>query len=430
MQRDRTAGATPTQAGTPATRRRSTVRARCRIALLTAAFLAAIGLATAPPAAAAAVAVAAPAHETLRVCADPDNLPFSSAEGSVRGLSLEIAQLVADALGRTLEPVWTVTIFGKRSLRTTLLAGQCDAFVGLPETMDFMGKRLIYSQPLFTMGYALVLPADQEVHDLAGLNGKRVGVQFATPPQSLLATRPAVTGVTFMDSGAAMAALARGEIDAAFVWGPVAGYLDRTALAGRFHVVPVAGDDMQWPVGIGFARGQTALRDAVDHVLAGLGAAIGQVAEKYGLPTQAPVRFAAADRGWTARTSGPVGARVVLAAATGEEPTSSSSNSNQLALARPTGPLDMGELTPEAVEGRAIFNGICAHCHGPNAEQAVARINLRLLRRRYGEKMDDIFIYTVTHGRPSKGMPNWSGILTDDDFVKIRAFLHSVQQSE
>ena len=430
MQRDRTAGATPTQAGTPAPRRRSTVRARCRTALLAAAFLAAIGLATAlpgaPPAAAAA-AVAAPAHETLRVCADPDNLPFSSAEGSVRGLSLEIAQLVADALGRTLEPVWTVTIFGKRSLRTTLLAGQCDAFVGLPETMDFMGKRLIYSQPLFTMGYALVLPADQEVHGLAGLDGKRVGVQFATPPQSLLATRPAVTGVTFMDPGAAMAALAHGDIDAAFVWGPVAGYLDRTALAGRFHVVPVAGDDMQWPVGIGFARGQTALRDAVDHVLAGLGAAIGQVAEKYGLPTQAPVRFAAAERGWFAGERGPVGARVVLAAATGEEPASSS---NQLALARPTGPLDMGELTPEAVEGRSIFNGICAHCHGPNAEQAVTRINLRLLKRRYGEKMDDIFIYTVTHGRPSKGMPNWSGILTDDDFVKIRAFLHSVQQSE
>ena len=105
-------------------------------------------------------------------------------------------------------------------------------------------------------------------------------------------------------------------------------------------------------------------------------------------------------------------------------------SSSQFALARPSGPIDMGELSAEAVEGRSIFNGICAHCHGPNAEQAVSRINLRLLQRRYGEKMDDIFIYTVTHGRPSKGMPNWSGILTDSDFVKIRAFLHSVQQSE
>ena len=438
MQRDRTADVTPTQAGTPAHRRRPTVRARCRSALLAAVpFLAAMGLATAlpgAPAAAAAMAVAAPAHAPLRVCADPDNLPFSSAEGSVRGLSLEIAQLVADALGRSLEPVWTVTIFGKRSLRTTLLAGQCDAFVGLPETTDFMGKRLIYSQPLFTMGYALVLPADRDAHGLADLDGKRVGVQFATSPQSLLATRPAVTAVTFMDPGAAVAALARGELDAAFVWGPVAGYLDHTELAGRFHIVPVAGEDMQWPVGIGFARDQTALRDAVDGVLAGLGDAIGQVAQKYGLPTQAPVRFAAADRDWPAarepaRAWGPEGGRIVLAAATTEgEPASASSN--QLALARPTGPIDMGEMSAEAVQGRSIFNGICSHCHGPNAEQAVSRINLRLLQRRYGEKMDDVFIYTVTHGRPSKGMPNWSGILTDDDFVKIRAFLHTVQQSE
>ena len=51
---------------------------------------------------------------------------------------------------------------------------------------------------------------------------------------------------------------------------------------------------MQWPVGIGFASGQTALRDEVDHALAGLGEAIGQVAQKYGVPMQPPLRFAAA----------------------------------------------------------------------------------------------------------------------------------------
>jgi mono/diheme cytochrome c family protein len=133
------------------------------------------------------------------------------------------------------------------------------------------------------------------------------------------------------------------------------------------------------------------------------------------MPTQAPVRFAAAARG-----------PIVLAAATAEEPATPPA---QVAMARPA-PVDLAEIGPEAVEGRSIFNSTCAHCHGPNAEQAVARINLRLLKRRYGEKMDEIFIYTVTHGRPSKGMPNWSGILSDDDFTKIRAFLHTVQQGE
>lgn len=424
MQRDRTADVTPTQAGTPALRRRSTVRARCGLAASV--LAAAVSLATALPAAPAAAAtmtVAAPAP--LRVCADPDNLPFSSAQGSVRGISLDIAQLVADALGRPLEPVWTVAIFGKRTLRTTLLAGQCDAFVGLPETVDFMGKRLIYSQPLFTMGYALALPAGQEVRNVAELDGKRVGVQFGTPPQSLLAGRPAVTPVTFMDPGAAIAALERGEIDAAFVWGPVAGYLNSTALASRFHVVPVAapvaGMDMQWPVGIGFARGQTALRDEVDHALAGLGAAIGQVAQKYGVPMQAPLSFAAAKD-----------ARFILAAASSDDVVTMEqfAMGEQLAMARPSGKLDLENIGVDAAAGRSIFNSTCAHCHGPNAEQAVTRINLRLLKHRYGEKMDEVYMTTVTHGRPSKGMPNWSGIMSDDDFVKIRAFLHAVQQTD
>jgi mono/diheme cytochrome c family protein len=37
---------------------------------------------------------------------------------------------------------------------------------------------------------------------------------------------------------------------------------------------------------------------------------------------------------------------------------------------------------------------------------------------------------TVTHGRVVKGMPNWSGILTTDQFQEILAYLHSIQESE
>jgi mono/diheme cytochrome c family protein len=84
--------------------------------------------------------------------------------------------------------------------------------------------------------------------------------------------------------------------------------------------------------------------------------------------------------------------------------------------------------TPTAVaDGRTIFNGTCNHCHGPDAVQSVKKIDLRLLHHRYGGAMDQVYHYTVTHGRESKGMPNWSGVFTEDDFSKILAFLHSVQ---
>jgi len=50
------------------------------------------------------------------------------------------------------------------------------------------------------------------------------------------------------------------------------------------------------------------------------------------------------------------------------------------------------------------------------------------LQHRYGEDFDQVFMNTVTHGRVTKGMPNWSGVLTDEQFHEILAYLHSVQE--
>jgi len=58
-----------------------------------------------------------------------------------------------------------------------------------------------------------------------------------------------------------MRALAAGKADAAFIWGPVAGYLNKTEFAGAYGLLPVNGAGLQWPAAIGFARGQEALRD-------------------------------------------------------------------------------------------------------------------------------------------------------------------------
>ena len=78
-------------------------------------------------------------------------------------------------------------------------------------------------------------------------------------------------------------------------------------------------------------------------------------------------------------------------------------------------------------EGKEVFNGTCAHCHGPNAEQAERKIDLRLLHHRYKESMEEMFFKTVTNGRPAKGMPSWKDVFTEDQFVSIFAFLKTVQ---
>ena len=81
----------------------------------------------------------------------------------------------------------------------------------------------------------------------------------------------------------------------------------------------------------------------------------------------------------------------------------------------------------EAAAGQELFNGTCAHCHGPDAATVERRINLRLLKRRYGDKMDETFMFTVMNGRPEKGMPGWSEAFSNDHFTKMLSFLHLVQ---
>ena len=343
---------------------------------------------------------AASAEESppFRLCVDPDNLPFSSTSPDKPGFYIELGRLIAARLDRAFEPVWTPTYFAQRAVGTTLLAGHCDGFVGLPQDPGFMGHRLVFSRPIALIGYALVLPQGLVVKDLSDLARRRVAVQFASPPQSLLATRADLQPVTVISPEEAMQDLARGQVDAAFVWGPSAGWINKTALHDAYKVVPVAGPHMQWRAAIGFPREQTALRDQVDRALAAVAGTIEALMAKYGFPSAAPIRLAAGDD------------------AAGHDP-----------KLPPAAALPPNDSTQIAV-GRKVFNDNCEHCHGPDAVQGERRRNLRLLRHRYGDDSDRVFLTTVTHGRVTKGMPNWAGILTDQQFRQILAFLHSVQE--
>jgi polar amino acid transport system substrate-binding protein len=371
------------------------------------------------------IAAGAPARgdetSVLRLCADPANLPFSSDRPEAPGLYVEIGQTLGHVLGRPVRPVWALTYFGKRAIRTTLLAGQCDAAVGLPDDPDFMGPRIIFSKPLLRVGYALVTPKTAVVAHLDELRGRRVAVQFASTPQNLLAERNDIASVTFREPEDAMRALAAGEVDAAFVWGPVAGYLNKTDLGEKFNVVPVDGPGLQWQAAIGFARGQTALRDEVNRAIDASSQQIEALAAKYGLPTQAPRRFNANDMARWVKLA----AMTITQSDTPAESAKPEQTNVQSALPSQTD--NSSTKAPDIAEGHDIFNGTCAHCHGPDAVQSERRINLRLMKHRYGDKMDETFRYVVTHGRPEKGMPNWSEVLSSEQFDKILAFLHSVQ---
>ncbi|MFB9265974.1 c-type cytochrome [Bradyrhizobium erythrophlei] len=343
----------------------------------------------------------------LRLCADPTNLPFSSDDPAKPGLYLEIGQAVAEKLGRAVSTNWYKSYFGKRTVRETLLSKQCDAMVGLPLVDDFMGPAVIFSKPIAHEGYALVAAKDRKLAGIDDLKGLRVAVQYQSTPQNLLALREEIQKVTVLSPDEGMAALAQGKVDAAFIWAPVAGWLNKTAYADKYQVVAAEGDGLIWETAIGFAKGSSALRDQIDGVLPSLQSEISALFAKYGVPSGAPVKFGQADRA----TSPVVASEPVTV--------------GQAAAADK--PVQTAAATGDAKAGREVFNGTCAHCHGPDAVQAERKIDLRLLKKRYADDMESTFWKTVHDGRPAKGMPAWKDVFSDDELKNVYVYLESVQ---
>jgi polar amino acid transport system substrate-binding protein len=364
---------------------------------------------------AAALIVPASLHadeaQPLRLCADPTNLPFSSDSPSQPGFYVEIGQALARALGRPVAYDWYKSYFGKRTVRVTLLGKQCDAMIGLPRSEDFMGPAVIFSSTFAKEGYALVAAKGQALNGVDGLKGKRVAVQFASTPQNLLASRDGVQMVTVLSPEEGMQALDQGKADVAFIWGPVAGWLNKTSYGDRYQIQLTEGEGLSWDAAIGFAKTSTELRDRVDAVLPQLQSTIAELAVKYGLPTGQPARFGAT-KGMPAGTTtgtGPGATQTASVVATETKADAAASGTEAVGA------------------GKEIFNGTCAHCHGPDAIQSERKIDLRLLRHRYGDDMREKFWTTVHEGRPNKGMPAWNEVFTDDQFDNIYSFLLTVQ---
>lgn len=363
--------------------------------------------AIAPASAADRIAQGAALPQTLSVCAEPDNLPFSSAQEPRHGFYVDMAARLGEKLGRPVKMVWVAGDQGNRGVRASLGAGQCDLQIGLPGDVNFMAPRIFTTKSFGHAGYALVTKSG-DVRDPTGLKGMRVAVQHGTPPQVALASRDDVTAVTVRTPEAAMQALQDGSADAAWIWGPVAGYLAHQLPDRPFRVIPTAGDGMQWSLAIGIRGKDRELREAVDQVFDEVARAAPAMAARYGVTL-------VADAGTTASDASASPAPVQTPSAA---PAASPAAASAAAASAESGGVEAG---------RTLFNTNCSHCHGPNAESPEKSIDLRRLKRKYRDEADQVFQTTVEKGRPDKGMPTWGGVLPPASIASIKSFIDSVQ---
>jgi mxaJ protein len=248
----------------------------------------------------------------LRVCADPNNLPFS--DQARDGFENKIIELIAKDLGDTVQYTWWAQRRGY--VRNTLKADTCDVWPGVASGLQMLAA----TRPYYRSSYVFVTRADKNLHitsfDDQQLRKLTIGVQMIgndatnTPPAHALARRGIVQNVRgYMLYGDYSAphppssiidAVARGDVDVAIVWGPLAGYFAARAQP-PLSIQPVHPwrDGLEWPmafdISMGVRHGDNALLLSLNDALERNKDAIKRVLMAYHVPLAAEP-FEAPDR--------------------------------------------------------------------------------------------------------------------------------------
>lgn len=223
------------------------------------------------------------AEGVLRICADPDNLPFSNQKQ--QGFENKIAQLLADDLHAKLSFYWQKQRQGY--IRETLGAKHCDVVMGVP----YGYERVLSTQPYYRSGYAFVTATERHLDfksfDDPQLRTLKIGLHAIgndgsnSPPANALARRGIVENIvgysmwgeeTIEDPQAQLVeAVAKGEVDVAIVWGPIGGYFAKRY--GTLAITPVPADAQMpsipfaFDIALGVRKGDEALAAKLEKSL-------------------------------------------------------------------------------------------------------------------------------------------------------------------
>lgn len=242
---------------------------------------------------------------TLKVCADPNNLPYSNARQE--GFENRIVRIVAEELKADVEYVWWAQRRG--NVRETLNEGVCDLIPGVASSLEMLAT----TRPYYRSSYVVVVrnPALKGLSsfDDPRLPELKLAVQLIgddgsnTPPAHALARRGMTANVrgytVYGDYDQAapqapiVAAVAAGEVDAAFVWGPTAGYFaSRQQVPMSLTPVSPLVDGPSWPmmfdVSMGFRRSDRKLKQELEAALEKRRTDIEGILVSYGVPLLKP----------------------------------------------------------------------------------------------------------------------------------------------
>jgi mxaJ protein len=238
----------------------------------------------------------------FRVCADPNNLPFSNEDRS--GFENKLEEIIAADLSRPLIYAWHPQ--RRAFIRNTLKAGICDAVMGVPAELGTVTA----TRPYYRSTYVFLYRTGHGLDGLTSIHDRRlkdasIGVQligddgYNTPPAHALSAQGIVNNLVgytvygdYRDQNPPariIEAVAMGAVDVAAAWGPLAGYFAPREIV-PITLAPItdtAGYEpllFQYDIAVGVRKGDQALKTRIDAALDRHRLEIAHLLQSYGVP--------------------------------------------------------------------------------------------------------------------------------------------------
>ncbi len=238
---------------------------------------------------------AAAAEKPLRVCADPDYMPYSDQAG--QGYENKIAELMAKAMGRKLEYHWASQRqeggFGN-FLALNLDKGLCDVVMDIP----YGDPEELYTNSYYSSSYVFIYKKSKH-YDITSMDSPqlkhvKVGYELDTPPQTGLKLRGLLnTAVQFhiaekphVSPKTMLEAVERGKVDVMITWEPAVGYYMHEFPGLKMVRVPNtrstgSPEEYLFTMAMAVRKGDHSLKDELDKAIASHKAQIQQILENY-----------------------------------------------------------------------------------------------------------------------------------------------------
>jgi len=233
------------------------------------------------------------ARTDLRVCADPNNMPFSDEKGE--GFENKIAEVLGKDLSLPVKYTWFPQVVG--FVRNTLRANRCDLVMGTVAGDDIMQT----TTPYYYTSYVIAYRSDSgwSFSDFADpkLKGLHIGIVAGTPPADLLVrhdlmanARPYALQVdTRFESPVhqMLTDISNKEIDAGLLWGPIAGYYIRhDGLPLKMALIQnePGAPRMAYHIAMGVRNNEPEWRRRINTAINGRRSEITAILRDYGVP--------------------------------------------------------------------------------------------------------------------------------------------------